>query len=144
LSAYVTYEQVFGKISQPDVAAALDDNDGADGFQPGTLNTTRLDQIISDAGTEVEMFLSATYSTPFSQPYPQIAVLATLYFVCSSIYRRRNSPPAAEPYVGVAESYRETLKTYRNEPQSVSVNTPRAFAPGAAILECNSWDMNSA
>jgi phage gp36-like protein len=145
MSAYVTQTQISDAIAGPDLISALDDQDNADGFITGSLNTIRLARIISTSCAEVDSFLAATYSTPFpDNAVPELVSTAALYITLSNIYKRRRSPPEAEQFVAMADSYREKLKEYATIPQSVGVPFPRAFPPGAISTYPMAWDMNTA
>lgn len=131
---YITSSQIYAEIPQPKVNDALDD-DG-----DGRPDAGILDQIIADAGNEVDGYLQARYPVPFN-PAPAIVVQATLIFACEKIYGRREVVNQKNPYTERAAIFRGkvgqpgTLTKIANRELPLDSSELESVVPGAIIAE---------
>jgi hypothetical protein len=117
---YVALTDLYGKIPQPFLVQALDDD------QSGVANQATFDLIASQVALDIEARLGQRYATPFvaseGQPIPQIVLHAALIFACEGVYARR-VPIDQNPWTGMANSLRAKLDRIGNgqEPLTPSI-----------------------
>lgn len=131
--AYVAQTRIESAIPPQILVAALDDD------RDGAADPGRLADIIAAAGTAVDSLLGSLYPTPFSAPYPAAAKEAAFIFACELVYQRREISP--NPFTDRADFWRQRLEKVGAGKLPLDANQPRAFSPGAAIVEISrTWD----
>ena len=136
MSAYTTQALIESMIAEPDLTAALDDNNS------GTINQDTLNNIIENVSTDIDGALANIYEVPFGSPLPPKVSRAALVFACEAIYQRRLAPNEKNPFTEQAKALREELVKIGAGELNLDLNISRAYPPGVAIVECSQIDMS--
>lgn len=90
MSTYCNQQMIQGAIQNADLISLTDDD------QTGQLNTTVLNQVITNASGQVDMYCANIYGTqlPFSDApaTPQSVANLALTIACYMLYERRETP----------------------------------------------------
>lgn len=128
MAQYITRTDVLTLISNSELDQFT--NDAGDGSD----TTTNLTTVITDCSNQVDAFLAAIYTTPFSAPYPAKVKEACLVFTCEALYARRLTPEERNPFKSRADMWRRLLESIGSGEQPLDVNISRAFTPGGYTL----------
>jgi len=127
---YITATQLYGKIPQPKVNDALDD----DGSGDPILLAAALNQTLQNASDQVDAMLQGRFPVPFPGPPPVVVVQAALFFACHEIWGRRPIAGVDNPYSGDVKFYRAKLTAISARELGLDAATQEVITPGAAIL----------
>lgn len=134
---YTTRALIVAKIPSSLLIEALDDNGD------GREDAGALDSIISVASTEVDGYLAGLFSVPFADPVPAKVQNAAFIFACETIYQRRSIPDDKNPFAAQAKFWREHLQKVGKGEIPLDAGEEKTFAPGAAITEPVSTNVQS-
>ena len=128
MAEYITRDDVLTLISNSELDQFT--NDSSDGSDTASTLTI----VITDCSNQVDAYLAAIYTTPFTAPYPAKAKEACLVFTCEALYARRLTPDEKNPFKTRADMWRRLLESIGSGEQPLDVSIPRAFQPGGYTL----------
>ena len=127
MSQYTQRAEIEAIIPPKFLVAILTDT-GATGETPGLF-----DQIVTNAGNEVDSLLCAQYTVPFSLPPPAPVSAASRQFVLWALAERR-APGDKNPYAKNREFWQTKLKDVGEARVALDQNNRRFV--GAAVWTC--------
>ena len=133
---YVDRALVEARIPAPVLTDALDDD--GDGIE----DTGVFDNIVAAASQEVDGYLAGLYNVPFTGVAPAKVRAAAFAFTCEAIFQRRNVPFPKWLEEQVL-FLRPHMAQVGNRKLPFDAGVPKAFAPGAADVDCNSVNSQS-
>ncbi len=125
---YLMLSDLSGMIPGQFLIEALDD-DG-----DGAADSAVVDQVLADAGAEVDGKVGGRYKTPFTMPYPAKVVLAAKFFAIRALYTRRGKADA-NPYKKQADDMDTELAAIAKGDAPLDPNISRAKPSVSAITE---------
>ncbi|MGC3991692.1 MAG: DUF1320 family protein [Chthoniobacteraceae bacterium] len=129
MSTYLTIDDLRGKIPDPFLTEALDDN--ADGVIEAA------DLVIAQASMAVEALLAGRYQFPLpeGEAVPQIVTYGALILACEACYNRRGFKGDANPYAVEAAALRDQLRAIGEGRIPLAPTIQRAEPSGSLIGE---------
>ncbi len=122
---YCNQADIEGEIQNSDLIALTDDT------QTGNINSTILNQVISNASSYIDSLVSNIYTTPFADPVPSTVKSMAITIVCYRLLRRRLVPDEKNNFYDEFVSVNEFLKQVNIGEQHISQAPARTFPQGA-------------
>lgn len=120
MSSYCTQADIEGEIQDSDLIGLTDDS------QMGVINTTVLNQVISNASGEIDRMVGNRYTVPFNPVPPSVNSMA-IVITCYRLLRRRETPDEKNKFFADYAAIREFLMQVKKGEEQLDLSVQTAF-----------------
>lgn len=125
--SYVALSDLEGRIPPAFLTQALDDD--------GDGEADAWDAVAASADGAVDGLLATRFSTPFTEPVPQVVTFAAILFACELCYKRRSVANEQNPFYEDAKAMRVKLASIAMGKEPLQPGVKPVNKSGGAVLE---------